>query len=201
MFTSFRYKAKSTVSFVFEIQNKAINKFSVCCNAFEQLTSNRHFFNMFPKNANKQLDNAFFIEMLDVFINSILYLREVYPAAIFQKRKFFDTAVYISSFKPLNSYLEKVLKTAEELKDKNELRGVEVTLYKLTNPDKDMTDETVLEKYVIHVYKTKRNDRFNKFDEVMSLNERRKTNRNRFLKQSIVFFTVQERGRISTGST
>lgn len=122
---------------------------------------------MFSKNANKQLENAFFIEMLDVFINSILYLREIYPAAIFQKRKFYDTAVHISNFKPLNSYLEKVLKTAGELKEKNELRGVEVTVYKLTNPDIDLCDETVLEKYVIDVHTAKSNDRFKKSDEVI----------------------------------
>lgn len=51
------------------------------------------------------MENDLFLEMLEVYINSILYVRELYPAAIFRKRRVYNTSAYISIFPPLNQYL------------------------------------------------------------------------------------------------
>ncbi|XP_055302942.1 facilitated trehalose transporter Tret1-like [Sitodiplosis mosellana] len=37
-----------------------------------------------------KMENDLFLEMLEVYINSILYVREVYPAAIFTRRRVYD---------------------------------------------------------------------------------------------------------------
>lgn len=68
--------------------------------------------------------------MLEVFIQSILYLREVYPAGIFRKRKYYSTAVYISIYPELTDYLKQVLTSIKYLKEKNQLRRVELVIYR-----------------------------------------------------------------------
>uniref|UniRef100_A0A1B0GDF1 HORMA domain-containing protein n=1 Tax=Glossina morsitans morsitans TaxID=37546 RepID=A0A1B0GDF1_GLOMM len=70
------------------------------------------------------------IEALEVLLNHILYLRDVYPTQIFKKRRIYNTPVYISIYPPLNSYLYNVLKSARELLKNNELRCLEAKLYK-----------------------------------------------------------------------
>lgn len=71
--------------------------------------------------------------MLEVFVNSILYLREVYPAAIFRRRKMYNMAVYISTYPKLNDYITNVLTAAYHLRKLGKLQKVEMTLYK-TSP-------------------------------------------------------------------
>lgn len=98
------------------------------------------------------MEGDLFLEMLEVYINSILYLREVYPAAIFRKRRIYSTAAFVSIFPPLNTYLVKVLKTAQELKAANKLFQVELIIYQrecelFGTPE----DEDVLEKYIFRV--------------------------------------------------
>lgn len=99
-----------------------------------------------------KMENDLFVEMLDVYINSILYLRELYPAAIFRKRRVYSTVAHISIFPPLNQYLTSILKTAQELKATNKLFQVELIIYQrecelFGTPD----DEEILEKYIFHV--------------------------------------------------
>lgn len=98
------------------------------------------------------MENDLFLEMLEVYINSILYVREVYPAAIFRKRRVYNTAAYISIFPPLNAYLLSTLKTAQELKAANKLFQVELIIYEremdlFGTPD----DEEIIERYVFRV--------------------------------------------------
>lgn len=98
------------------------------------------------------MENDLFLEMLEVYINSILYVREVYPAAIFRKRRVYNTAAYISIFPPLNTYLLSTLKTAQELKAANKLFQVELIIYEremdlFGTPD----DEEIIERYVFRV--------------------------------------------------
>lgn len=99
-----------------------------------------------------QMENDLFLEMLEVYINSILYLREIYPAAIFRRRRVYSTTAYISIFPPLNDYLVKVLKTAQELKAANKLFEVELIIFQrecelFGTPE----DEDILEKYIFRV--------------------------------------------------
>lgn len=72
------------------------------------------------------------IEILEVYINQILYTRGLYPAQIFKKRCYLNTPVFISIYPPLNSYLRNILKSARELaqnKEQNELQCLELLLY------------------------------------------------------------------------
>lgn len=70
------------------------------------------------------------MEALEVFLNHILYTRDVYPAQIFKKRRIYNTPVYATIYAPLNTYLYKVLRTTRELLRTGELQCVEVLLYK-----------------------------------------------------------------------
>lgn len=64
--------------------------------------------------------------MLEVFINTILYIRKAYPSGIFEKRKLYSTFVYVSIYPPLNGYISDVLKSAVCLLKLKKLRKVEV---------------------------------------------------------------------------
>lgn len=70
------------------------------------------------------------MEALEVFINHILYVRDIYPAQIFKKRRIYNTPVYVSIYPPLNTYLYKVLRTSRELLKSEELECVEILLYR-----------------------------------------------------------------------
>uniref|UniRef100_A0A1Q3EYS3 Putative mitotic spindle checkpoint protein n=1 Tax=Culex tarsalis TaxID=7177 RepID=A0A1Q3EYS3_CULTA len=70
------------------------------------------------------------IELLEIFIHSILFARELYPAAVFRPRRAYNIPVQISIFKPLNDYLEKSLRAARELKRQRKLHKVELLVYK-----------------------------------------------------------------------
>uniref|UniRef100_A0A8D8MG83 Mitotic spindle assembly checkpoint protein MAD2B n=1 Tax=Culex pipiens TaxID=7175 RepID=A0A8D8MG83_CULPI len=70
------------------------------------------------------------LELLEIFIHSILFARELYPAAIFRPRRAYNIPVQVSIFKPLNDYLEKTLRAARELKRQRKLHKVELLVYK-----------------------------------------------------------------------
>lgn len=100
-----------------------------------------------------KMENDLFLEMLEVYINSILYVRDVYPAAIFRKRRVYSTVAYISVYPPLNRYLLNALKTAQELQSINKLFQVEVIIFQqredelFSMPD----EEEILEKYIFRI--------------------------------------------------
>lgn len=99
------------------------------------------------------MENELFLEMLEVYINSILYVRDVYPAAIFRKRRVYSTVAHISIYPPLNRYLVNVLKTAQELQAVNKLFQVELIIFQqrdyelFSMPD----EEEILEKYIFRI--------------------------------------------------
>lgn len=99
------------------------------------------------------MENDLFLEMLEVYINSILYVRDVYPAAIFRKRRVYSTVAHISIYPPLNRYLVNVLKTAQELQAINKLFQVELIIFQqreyelFSMPD----EEDILEKYIFRI--------------------------------------------------
>lgn len=54
--------------------------------------------------------------VVEVAIHTILYVRHVYPAELFVRRKIYDTAVYQSRHPALNDYISEAMKAiAEEL--------------------------------------------------------------------------------------
>lgn len=58
---------------------------------------------------------AIHLEAIEVILNHILYVRGVYPAQIFKKRRVYNTPVFIVAFPALNAYLTNILKTVQNL--------------------------------------------------------------------------------------
>ncbi|XP_058823699.1 DNA polymerase zeta subunit 2 [Topomyia yanbarensis] len=89
------------------------------------------------------LETDIIIELLEIYINTILYAREIYPPEIFRERKAYNIPVHISILKPLNEYLGKTLQAARELKRQRKLNKVEILVYK--------HDASHLESYVFEL--------------------------------------------------
>ncbi|XP_055612232.1 DNA polymerase zeta subunit 2 [Uranotaenia lowii] len=75
------------------------------------------------------MDGDIIIVLLEIYINAILQARELYPAAVFRKRKAFNIPVWIAIFNPLNEYLKRTLCAAVELKRAKKLTKVELLIY------------------------------------------------------------------------
>uniref|UniRef100_A0A182LWR2 HORMA domain-containing protein n=1 Tax=Anopheles culicifacies TaxID=139723 RepID=A0A182LWR2_9DIPT len=80
------------------------------------------------------------IEMMEIYINSILYKRKLYPEAIFRIRKAYNIPVYISIYTALNDYIAKTLKAARDLIRNGKMRRLEVIIFQ--------EQETPMESYV-----------------------------------------------------
>ncbi|XP_016954325.3 DNA polymerase zeta subunit 2 [Drosophila biarmipes] len=69
------------------------------------------------------------VEAIEVLVNHILYVRGIYPAHIFKKKRMYNTPVFVSIFPPLNNYLTGVLRSAQELLRRRELQCLELIVY------------------------------------------------------------------------
>jgi mitotic spindle assembly checkpoint protein MAD2B len=85
------------------------------------------------------------LEIIELFVNAILYVRKVYPEVIFERRKAYNIPVRISILPPLNDYIKNVLTMARQLQKTQSLRKVELLIY---TGDKE---EECLESYVFQV--------------------------------------------------
>lgn len=87
-------------------------------------------------------ETAIYVEAIEVILNHLLYIRGVYPAQIFKKRRVYNTPVYIAAFPALNVYLGNVLRTVQHLlKDERQLR-LEVIIY---NEETECTESYMLD--------------------------------------------------------
>lgn len=77
--------------------------------------------------------NDIIVEALEVLINHVLYIRNIYPAQIFQKRQIYNSVVYVSIYKQLNSYIKNVLSAARELLSTNDLKCLVIEMYEEDN--------------------------------------------------------------------
>ncbi|XP_034663355.1 mitotic spindle assembly checkpoint protein MAD2B [Drosophila subobscura] len=77
--------------------------------------------------------NDIHLEAIEVLLNHILYVRGIYPAQIFKKRRIYNTPVYVSIYPPLNTYLAGVLRSARELLARRDLKCFEIILYHSEN--------------------------------------------------------------------
>lgn len=98
------------------------------------------------------------IEWLEVFINSILYIRNVYPESIFRKRRIYNIPVNASIFPPVNDYIRSVLQSARYLLTEDKLFRLEVLIYKNTN-EKDQTKQETIESYCCEFLTLTKDDR------------------------------------------
>ncbi|XP_053671625.1 DNA polymerase zeta subunit 2 [Anopheles nili] len=69
------------------------------------------------------------IEMMEIYINSILYKRKLYPEALFRIRKAYNIPVYISIYKNLNVYIANTLQAVRELLSERKVSKLEVIVY------------------------------------------------------------------------
>lgn len=67
-------------------------------------------------------------EFLEVAIHLILYVREVYPSGIFQKRRKYNVPVQMSCHPDLNQYIQDTLHCVKPLIEKNEAEKVVVVI-------------------------------------------------------------------------
>uniref|UniRef100_A0A8C7U1T8 Mitotic spindle assembly checkpoint protein MAD2B n=1 Tax=Oncorhynchus mykiss TaxID=8022 RepID=A0A8C7U1T8_ONCMY len=67
-------------------------------------------------------------EFLEVAIHLILYVREVYPSGIFQKRKKYNVPVQMSCHPELNQYIHDTLHCVKPLIEKNDAEKVVVVI-------------------------------------------------------------------------
>uniref|UniRef100_A0A3P8SQJ3 Mitotic spindle assembly checkpoint protein MAD2B n=1 Tax=Amphiprion percula TaxID=161767 RepID=A0A3P8SQJ3_AMPPE len=67
-------------------------------------------------------------EFLEVAIHLILYVREVYPSGIFQKRKKYNVPVQMSCHPELNQYIQDTLHCVKPLIEKNDAEKVVVVI-------------------------------------------------------------------------
>lgn len=62
-------------------------------------------------------------EFLEVAVHLILYVREVYPVGIFQKRKKYNVPVQMSCHPELNQYIQDTLHCVKPLLEKNDVES------------------------------------------------------------------------------
>ncbi|PSN52358.1 hypothetical protein C0J52_06715 [Blattella germanica] len=67
------------------------------------------------------------LEFLEVAIHNVLFIRNVYPAAIFVRRKKYGVPVQMSVHPYVNEYITECLKAVRELLKKNEVKKVTLT--------------------------------------------------------------------------
>lgn len=105
--------------------------------------------------------------MLDVFIQSILYVRGIYPEGAFRRRKVYNTVAYISIHPDINSYLKNVLLTARTLKAERSLSSVELVLFCEQEFFFGAPKEEVLERYVFYLPREENNDSIQNVDDLL----------------------------------
>ncbi|XP_058055942.1 DNA polymerase zeta subunit 2 [Anopheles bellator] len=76
----------------------------------------------------ENMESDVIIEMIEIYVNAILYKRKLYPEAVFRVRKAYNIPVYISVYESLNSYIAKTLQTARELKRMRKLHRLAVVI-------------------------------------------------------------------------
>ncbi|XP_068155045.1 DNA polymerase zeta subunit 2 [Drosophila tropicalis] len=86
------------------------------------------------------------LEAIEIIVNHVLYLRGIYPAQIFKKRRMYNTPVFVSIFPLLNSYIAGILKSARELLLKDVLQCFEIIVYR-----NEENIETIVESYKIDI--------------------------------------------------
>lgn len=97
------------------------------------------------------MQDDLFIEMLDVYLQSIMYVRGLYPEAIFRRRRIYNTAVHVSIFPPLNEYLKEILTTIQQLKETRNLHSVELVIFCEEPVLFGCSKEEIVEKYIFYV--------------------------------------------------
>ena len=66
------------------------------------------------------------LEFLEVAIHNIIFIRNIYPSSIFERRKKYGVPVQMSIHPHVNEYITECLKAIKELLKKNEVKKVAI---------------------------------------------------------------------------
>lgn len=112
-------------------------------------------------------ENHIIMEMLEVFINAILYAREIYPAGIFRQRKMYNSAVYVSIYPVLNDYITKALKSALHLLNAKHLYRLQLVIY----DEGQQYPSTPIERFVFDFWPSTNGDSAVRREGIASVND------------------------------
>lgn len=87
------------------------------------------------------------MEIMEVCIHTILYLRSIYPYQVFRKRKVFNIPVYLSVYPKLNKYISDMMLYAKDLLAVNRLSRVIISVYECSDTHGTVVGD--LEHYVL----------------------------------------------------
>ena len=87
-------------------------------------------------------NNELFIQFFEISVHYILYIREIYPKKLFQKKKKYHMVVY--ECPKLEPYIKKVIKGIREMLDKrnNKIDKLIVSIF---------NDKKILENFVFEI--------------------------------------------------
>lgn len=92
-----------------------------------------------------------FVEMIEIFIQSILHARGVYPSAVFRRQRVYNTAAYICIHPLVLSYLKDVLEVVRTLKTEQTLQAVELILYCEQEDECGFVNEDIVDRYFFSI--------------------------------------------------
>lgn len=84
------------------------------------------------------------LEFLEVAFHSILFLRKVYPAAIFKLKKKYEIPVQVSIHPKVNEYISQCLKAAKDILRWDKVNKISLVI--------ETADGLFLEKYVFEIH-------------------------------------------------
>lgn len=98
------------------------------------------------------------LEFLDIFIHTVLYVRKIYPEAIFRRRRIYNIPVFVSIFPPVNDYIRQVLQSARYLLKEEKLFRLELSIYRDVNDDGEYREQQ-MENYCCAISKLTKQSR------------------------------------------
>ncbi|RZF38215.1 hypothetical protein LSTR_LSTR005576 [Laodelphax striatellus] len=97
--------------------------------------------NMFPHESLKLESHNILLEVIEVVVHNILFMRKLYPEGVFKLMKKFEVPVHISQHPEINAYICQCLKTMKCLLEAKKLGQVSVVILN--------RDSVPIEKFVI----------------------------------------------------
>ena len=76
----------------------------------------------------REVYSSVLCEFLEIAIHLILYVRDVYPSALFQRRRKYNVPVYVCGHPELNRYVRNVVDGIKPLLDTDKVEGVAVLI-------------------------------------------------------------------------
>lgn len=73
--------------------------------------------------------------LVELFINTVLYQRHIFPDGIFRKRRAFSTFTFVTIFPPLATYLRRIVEVCSHLIKEGSMNALEVVMLSADNEE------------------------------------------------------------------